>query len=116
MSAHRHRPQFAVVVRGYDRHQVDDYVTRLLEDLGEAEQRARAAEQPTGASGRALPQRPAPAAPDVATLLPDDAPTEELLSPAGGSPAGRSPPIVDSVVLLLLSLASALLLVYVVLT
>lgn len=33
-------PEFATVMRGYDRGQVDDYVRRLLEFLADAEQRA----------------------------------------------------------------------------
>lgn len=117
LDADGNRPQFAVVVRGYDRHQVDDYVTRLLEYLSEAEQRTRTAEQPTGASARTLPQPPMPPAPEVAATLPlDDAQTQKPVLPAGRSPAERSSPVVGSGVLLLLSLASALLLVYVVLT
>jgi hypothetical protein len=38
------RPQFAVAIRGYDRLQVDEYIARLTEMVGEAEQRAREAE------------------------------------------------------------------------
>ncbi len=56
MDGDRARPQFAVVLRGYDRHQVDDYVARLLEDLGEAEQRARVAERSAGSDAGRLRQ------------------------------------------------------------
>src|SRR5206468_1850946 len=38
-------PQFASVMRGYDRGQVDDYVARLNDFLGDAEQRANRAER-----------------------------------------------------------------------
>jgi DivIVA domain-containing protein len=38
-------PQFASVMRGYDRGQVDDYVARLIDFLGDAEQRANRAER-----------------------------------------------------------------------
>jgi DivIVA domain-containing protein len=38
-------PQFASVMRGYDRGQVDDYVARLIDFLGDAEQRASRAER-----------------------------------------------------------------------
>lgn len=38
-------PQFALAVRGYDRQQVDDYVTRLVRDLGETHVRAVQAER-----------------------------------------------------------------------
>jgi DivIVA domain-containing protein len=37
-------PQFATVMRGYDRGQVDDYVARLNDFLADAEQRAQRAE------------------------------------------------------------------------
>lgn len=38
-------PQFASVMRGYDRGQVDDYVARLIDFLSDAEQRASRAER-----------------------------------------------------------------------
>ncbi|HVV75521.1 MAG TPA: DivIVA domain-containing protein [Mycobacteriales bacterium] len=38
-------PQFATVMRGYDRGQVDDYVARLNDFLADAEQRAQRAER-----------------------------------------------------------------------
>jgi DivIVA domain-containing protein len=103
MDGDRARPQFAVVVRGYDRHQVDDYVARLLEYLDEAEQRARAAEQTSGA--------PAPHTAAAAGV--GRAEVTALTSSSIGDHIVR--PVVDSVVLLLLSLSAALLLVYVVL-
>jgi DivIVA domain-containing protein len=37
-------PQFATVMRGYDRGQVDDYVARLIDFLADAERRAERAE------------------------------------------------------------------------
>lgn len=38
-------PQFATIMRGYDRGQVDDYVARLNDFLADAEQRANRAER-----------------------------------------------------------------------
>ena len=38
-------PQFATVMRGYDRGQVDDYVARLNDFLADAEARAQRAER-----------------------------------------------------------------------
>lgn len=66
MDSDRAQPQFAVVVRGYDRHQVDDYVGRLLEYLEEAEQRTRAAEQRAGTPAPPA-DSPTPAANGLAT-------------------------------------------------
>jgi len=66
MDSDRALPQFAVVIRGYDRHQVDDYVGRLLEYLEEAEQRTRAVEQRAGTPAPPA-DSPAPAADGPAT-------------------------------------------------
>jgi cell division septum initiation protein DivIVA len=37
-------PQFTIAIRGYDRYQVDEYLLRMQQLLGEAEERTRAAE------------------------------------------------------------------------
>lgn len=56
-------PDFAVALRGYDRQQVDDYVSRLTVDLDEAHRRALDAE-------RRLASRPAPTGGGFAELGP----------------------------------------------
>lgn len=48
------RPEFAVVVRGYDRAQVDDYLARLHEWLTDSETRRSAAEEARNAARREL--------------------------------------------------------------
>lgn len=54
-------PEFALAVRGYDRQQVDDYVTRLREDLEEAHARAVLAERRLQRGDRAeVPPPPLP--------------------------------------------------------
>lgn len=45
-------PQFATVMRGYDRGQVDDYVARLIDFLADAERRAERAESELSKSNR----------------------------------------------------------------
>lgn len=45
-------PQFATVMRGYDRGQVDDYVARLIDFLADAERRAERAETEVTKSNR----------------------------------------------------------------
>lgn len=45
-------PQFATVMRGYDRGQVDDYVARLIDFLADAERRAERAEGELAKSNR----------------------------------------------------------------
>lgn len=47
-------PQFASVMRGYDRGQVDDFVSRLQDFLGDAERRAERAERAAAESGRRI--------------------------------------------------------------
>lgn len=47
-------PEFATVMRGYDRGQVDDYVTRLHEFIYDAEQRAGNAERRIAQSARRI--------------------------------------------------------------
>jgi hypothetical protein len=45
MTERPEQPEFATAIRGYDRLQVDDYITRLTEIAADAEERARAAEE-----------------------------------------------------------------------
>jgi DivIVA domain-containing protein len=44
MTERPERPEFATVIRGYDRLQVDDYIDRLIELIADAEERAGTAE------------------------------------------------------------------------
>jgi DivIVA domain-containing protein len=45
IDADKPHPEFTIVLRGYDRDQVDGYVKRLRELLSTAEERARMAER-----------------------------------------------------------------------
>lgn len=52
-------PEFTVVLRGYDREQVDQYVQYLMLELAECRARADAAERRLTSPGRSWPAAPA---------------------------------------------------------